>query len=126
MIKEIALTNGRHTIVSPITEEEVTESFFGKEVEDVLNVAEHMETVLAHLKGVPLDAILVVYVTGLTPLFQAVYAAWLEWNCSGPTMSLDMHPGSLVFAHYDRDAQTYVFRDALTGSTEKPLRQKSS
>ena len=120
MIKEIALTNGRHTIVSPITEEEVTESFFGKEVEDVLNVAEHMETVLAHLKGVPLDAILVVYVTGLTPLFQAVFAAWLEWNCSGPTMSLDMHPGSLVFAHYDRDAQTYVFRDALTGSTEKP------
>ena len=126
MIKEIALTNGRHTIVSPITGEEVTESFFGRDVEDVLNVEEQMETVLEHLKGVPLDAILVVYVTGLTPLFQAVFAAWLTRNCSGPTMSLDLYPGNLVFAHYNleskfiEDAPTYVFRDALTGSTEKP------
>ena len=112
--------------MSPITGEEVTESFFGKEVEDVLNVEEQMETVLEHLKGVPLDAILVVYVTGLTPLFQAVFAAWLTRNCSGPTMSLDLYPGNLVFAHYNleskfiEDAPTYVFRDALTGSTEKP------
>ena len=51
MIKEITLTKGRHTIVSPLTGEEVTESFFGKEVEDVLNVEEQMETVLEHLKG---------------------------------------------------------------------------
>ena len=120
MITEVALTKGRHQITSPITGEEVTDSFFGNKIEDVFNVAEHMETVLAHLTDVPKDTTLVVYVTGLTPLFQAVFAAWLEWNCSGPTMSLDMYPGNLVFAHYDRDAQTYVFRDALTGSTEQP------
>lgn len=120
MIKEIALTIGRHNIVSPITGEEVTESFFGNEVEDTMNVEEHIETVLAHLSDVPINTTLVVYVTGLTTLFQAVFAVWLRKNCSPPTMSLDMYPGNLVFAHYDRDAETYVFRDALTGSPEKP------
>ena len=120
MMKEIALTNGRHQIMSPITGEEVTDSFFGNEIEDVMNVAEHMETVFEHLKGVPMDATLVVYVTGLTTLFQAVFAAWVTRNCSGPMMSLDLYPGNLVFAHYNRKTKTYVFRDALTGSTEKP------
>jgi hypothetical protein len=105
--------------MSPITDEEVTESFFGRVVEEPLNVAEHMKTVRAHLKGVPLDVTIVVYVTGLTPLFQAVFAAWLDRNCNVPA-TLDLHQGRLVFAHYDRDAETYVFRDALTGSTEKP------
>jgi hypothetical protein len=116
MIKEIALTIGRHEIMSPITDEEVTESFFGRVVEEPLNVAEHMKTVRAHLKGVPLDVTIVVYVTGLTPLFQAVFAAWLDRNHTEnvirPIVALH-YP--LVFAHYDRDAKTYVFRDALTG-----------
>ena len=124
MITEVALTKGRHQITSPITGEEVTDSFFGNKIEDVFNVAEHMKTVLAHLTDVPKDTTLVVYVTGLTPLFQAVFAAWMMWNCSPTTSSVDMHGNplfsGLVFAHYDRDAQTYVFRDALTGSTEKP------
>ena len=119
MTREIALTN-RHEIVSPISGEEVTESFFAVEVEDPINVEEHMNTVLAHLtRDVPMDTDLIVYVTGLTPLFQAVFAAWLLRNCSGPTMSLDMYPGSLTFAHYDKDAGTYVFVDALTGYIQK-------
>jgi len=121
MIMEIALTKGRHEIRSPISGKEVTGSFFGKEVYgDVFDVEAHMETVKETLKGLPMDTTIVVYVTGLTPLFQAVFAAWLEMNCFGPAMSLDMHPGNLVFAHYDKDEETYVFRDALTGSTEQP------
>ena len=68
MTREIALTN-RHEIVSPITNEVVTESFFAVEVEDPLNVEEHINTVLAHLiRDVPIDTDLVVYVTGLTTL----------------------------------------------------------
>ena len=55
MTREIALTN-RHEIVSPITNEVVTESFFAVEVEDPLNVEEHMNTALAHLtRDVPMD-----------------------------------------------------------------------
>ena len=116
MTREIALTN-RHEIVSPITNEVVTESFFAVEVEDPLNVEEHMNTVLAHLiRDVPMNSDLVVYVTGLTPLFQAVFTAWIMRNCSGPMMSLDLYPGSLTFAHYDKDAGTYVFVNALQRS----------
>ena len=47
MTREIALTKNRHEIVSPITGEEVTESFFGTEVEDPLNVEEHIKAVRA-------------------------------------------------------------------------------
>ena len=118
MTREIALTKNRHERVSPITGEEVTESFFGTEVEDPLNVEEHIKTVLTYLiRDVPMNSDLVVYVTGLTPLFQAVFAAWVMRNCSGPMMSLDLYPGSLTFAHYDKDAGTYVFVDALTGKS---------
>ena len=116
-MEEIALTIGRHDIVSPITGEQVTESFFGQVVEDPLNIASHMKTVGEKLSTVPLGETLVVYVTGLSSLFQAVFAVWLDRNCNDTTMSLDMHPGKLVFAHYDRDASTYCFIDALSGET---------
>jgi hypothetical protein len=116
-MEEIALTIGRHDIVSPITGEQVTESFFGHVVEDPLNIASHMKTVGEKLSTVPLGETLVVYVTGLSSLFQAVFAVWLDRNCNDTTMSLDMHPGKLVFAHYDRDVDTYCFIDALSGET---------
>ena len=71
MTREIALTN-RHEIVSPITGEEVTESFFETEIEDPLNVEEHIKTVLTYLiRDVPMNSDLVVYVTGLTPSFPS-------------------------------------------------------
>jgi len=118
MTREIALTTNRHEIVSPITGKEVTESFFGKEVEDPNDVENHLNTVLIHLMdSVPLNATLIVYVTGASALFQAVFAAWIERNCSGPMMSLDMYPGELVFAHWDKNAETYVFKHGLTGKT---------
>ena len=119
MITEIATTTGRHEIISPITGHVVTKSFFGTTVEDPLNVSAHMETVKAHLDDVPLDETIVVYVTGLSTLLQAVFAVWIGRNCYPPMMSLDLHPGKLVFAHYDRDAETYVFKDALTGNVSR-------
>ena len=114
-MEEISLTIGRHDIISPITGDEVTESFFGLVVEDPLNIVSHMKTIGEKLRMVPLDETLVVYVTGLSSLIQAVFAVWVDRNCNTTTMSLDMHPGKLVFAHYDRDAKTYCFSDALTG-----------
>ena len=116
-MEEIALTIGRHEIISPITGDEVTESFFGQVGENPLNIGSHMKTIGEKLSTVPLDETLVVYVTGLTSLFQAVFAVWLDRNCNDITMSLDTHPGKLVFAHFDRDTNTYAFSAALSGET---------
>ena len=111
---EITLTNGRHEIVSPITGETVKDSFFGNTVEDVLNVEKHMITATAKFAEID-DYDVIVYVTGLTSLFQAVFAVWLHLRCSGATQSLDMPRGQLTFAHFNRDTQSYTFTNALTG-----------
>jgi hypothetical protein len=112
---EITLTKRRHEIVSPITGEIVKESFFGNTVEDVLNVEKHMVTVTERFAEID-DEDIIVYVTGLTTLVQAVFAAWLSLRCSGVTQSLDMPRGRLTFAHFNRDSQSYDFANALTGS----------
>ena len=111
---EITLTKGRHEIVSPITGEIVEESFFGNEVEEVLNVEKHMVAVAERFAEIDDDDV-IVYVTGLTTLFQAVFAAWLSLRCSGATQSLDMPKGQLTFAHFNRDTQGYDFANALDG-----------
>ena len=116
-ITEITLTEARHETISPITGEEVKDSLFGNIVEEPLAVEEHQQTMTEKLNTLPLEATIIVYVTGLTTLFQAVFAAWLNRNCNSTNFSLDMHPGQLVFAHFDRDATTYRFIDALTGET---------
>jgi hypothetical protein len=111
---EITLTNGRHEIISPITGEIVEDSFFGNTVEDVLNVEKHMVTATAKFAEID-DYDVIVYITGLTSLFQAVFAVWLHLRCSGATQSLDMPRGKLTFAHFNRDTKSYTFTNALTG-----------
>lgn len=116
-MKELTLTKGRHEIKSVITGEIVEDSIFGNTVDDVLNVKQHMATATTILRKVA-DNDILIYVTGLTPLFQAVFAAWLELNCSGyANASLDMPRGSLTFAHYDRNTGTYVLADSLSGDS---------
>lgn len=112
---EIALTKGRHEIISAISGEEVKDTFFGNAVENVLDVKSHMEVVTAKLRSIS-DKDIIVYVTGLTPLFQAVFAAWLQLRCSGyANASLDMPVGNLTFAHFNRETGQYHLISALDG-----------
>ena len=121
-MKELSLTKGRHEIKSVFTGELVEKSIFGHTVEDILDIDKHIDVAKeAMFYTEPFEEDIVVYVTGLTPLFQAVFAAWLYVRC-GPPWSLDMPRGTLTFAHYDRDTDTYVLVDALTGQTkQKPV-----
>tara|TARA_B100001564_G_C20608941_1_gene656600 strand:+ start:612 stop:983 length:372 start_codon:yes stop_codon:yes gene_type:complete len=112
---EIALTKGRHEIISAISGEEVQDAFFGNTVENVLDVKSHMEAITAKLRSIE-DRDIIVYVTGLTPLFHAVFAAWLQLRCSGyANASLDMPVGNLTFAHFNRETGQYHLINALDG-----------
>lgn len=112
---EIALTKGRHEIISAISGDEVQDAFFGNTVENVLDVKSHMEVITAKLRSIQ-DNDIIVYVTGLTPLFHAVFAAWLRLTCSGyANASLDMPAGTLTFAHFNRETGQYHLINALDG-----------
>ena len=112
---EIALTKGRHEIISAISGDEVQDAFFGNTVENVLDVKSHMKVITAKLRSIQ-DRDIIVYVTGLTPLFHAVFAAWLRLTCSGyANASLDMPAGRLTFAHFNRETGQYHLINALSG-----------
>ena len=112
---DIALTKGRHEIISAISGDEVQDAFFGNTVENVLDVKSHMEVITAKLRSIQ-DNDIIVYVTGLTPLFHAVFAAWLRLTCSGyANASLDMPAGTLTFAHFNRETGQYHLINALDG-----------
>jgi hypothetical protein len=112
---EIALTKGRHEIISAISGEEVKDTLFGSTVEDVLDIKSHMGVVAEKLRSIS-DNDIIVYVTGLTPLFQAVFAAWLQLRCTGyANASLDMPVGTLTFAHFNRETGQYHLINALDG-----------
>ena len=121
-MKELSLTKGRHEIKSVFTGKVIEKSIFGHTVEDVLDIEKHIEVAReAMFYEQPYYDEIVVYVTGLTPLFQAVFAAWLNVRC-GPPWTLDMPRGTLTFAHYNRETDSYVLVDALTGKTrQKPV-----
>ena len=112
---EIALTKGRHEIISAISGDEVQDAFFGNTVENVLDVKSHMKVITAKLRSIQ-DNDIIVYVTGLTPLFHAVFAAWLRMYVSGyANASLDMPAGTLTFAHFNRETGQYKLIDAING-----------
>ena len=112
---EIALTKGRHEIISAISGDEVQDAFFGNTVENVLDVKSHMKVITAKLRSIQ-DRDIIVYVTGLTPLFHAVFAAWLRLTCSGyANASLDMPAGRLTFAHFNRETGQYHLINAING-----------
>ena len=112
---EIALTKGRHEIISAISGDEVQDAFFGNTVENVLDIKSHMKVITAKLRSIQ-DNDIIVYVTGLTPLFHAVFAAWLRLTCSGyANASLDMPAGTLTFAHFNRETGQYHLINALNG-----------
>ena len=77
---EIALTKGRHEIISAISGDEVQDAFFGNTVENVLDVKSHMEVItkLALIQ----TTILSFTLQANTTVSRSV-AAWLRLTCPG-------------------------------------------
>jgi len=114
-MREISLTKGRHEIISPITGEEVTDSIWGETVENPLDIKSHFEVAMEYLQTELWDGDIVVYVTGLTPLFHAVVSAYFGIvSVEGGSSTF----GSLIFAHYDRTQNTYVLYSARGNSCD--------
>jgi len=114
-MKEISLTKGRHEIISPITGEEVTDSIWGETVENPLDIKSHFDVAMEYLQTELWDGDIVVYVTGLTPLFHAVVSAYFGIvSVEGGSSTF----GSLIFAHYDRTQNTYVLYSARGSSCD--------
>ena len=115
IIYEWALCTGRHEMHSLLTGDVLTESIFPMTVENVMNMTGHISVVSRKMAEVPRDATIIVYVSGLGPLKQAVYVAWLNrTRLFGG--SLDLWPGELIFAHYDRESEAYRAFSAMSGN----------
>ena len=114
-IYEWALTEGRHEMHSLLTGDVLTESIFPMTIENVMDMADHVRVVTRKMAKVPRDATIIVYISGLTLLTQAVYVAWLNrTRLFGG--SLDLWPGELIFAHYDFETKTYRAFSAMSGN----------
>ena len=115
-IYEWALTEGRHEMHSLLTGDVLTESIFPMTIENVMDMADHVRVVTRKMAEVPRDATIIVYVSGLTLLTQAVYVAWLNrTRLFGG--SLDLWPGELIFAHYDRESEAFRGFSAMSGNS---------
>ena len=113
-IYEWALTM-RHKMHSLLTGDVLTETIFPTQVENVMDMTGHITVVSRKMAEVPRDATIIVYVSGLGQLTQAVYVAWLNRiRLFGG--SLDLWPGDLIFAHYDFETKTYRAFSAMSGN----------
>lgn len=103
---EISLCRTRHEVVG-LSGCKIDEGIFPKTVKNIFDFEGHMETIDGALTNLPKHSKVIIYLTGLTILTQALYV-WLI----GKKHLLNVE---LTLAHYDKPEQIYRYYLAETG-----------
>ena len=110
---EFTMTEGRHEIHSELTSEVISQSIFPNTVDEVMDLKGHIQVVDQILEKINISyTYCIVYVTGLTILLQALYISWMKRISAIDSPSFR---GKLIFAHRDRQSQSYQLFCSQTG-----------
>ena len=115
-IIEFTLTAHRHEIKSEFTSEVVSQSIFPHTVDEVLNLENHISVADKVFQSLKPITYCIVYLTGLTILVQALYISWRT------RILVHQHQkyGKLIFAHRDRQSDSYKLFCSQTGESIDP------
>ena len=112
-VMEFTMTEGRHEIHSELTSEVISQSIFPNTVDEVMDLKGHIQVVDQILEKINISyTYCIVYVTGLTILLQALYISWMKRISAIDSPSFR---GKLIFAHRDRQSQSYKLFCSQTG-----------
>lgn len=105
-ILEISLCQTRHETIG-LNGCKIRKGIFPQTVENIFDFEEHIKTIDRTLSILPKETKVIIYLTGLTILTQAIYV-WI--NRKKPFLDIE-----LILAHYERREQNHIYYLAETG-----------